>query len=401
MHLSSTQPDPSTSLLRDSNLHVVFCVTLVGVLGVASITPAFPRIIATLKVSPVEVGLLITVFTLPGIFLAPMLGVLADRYGRKQILVPSLLLFGIAGFSCSLTRDFTLLLGLRFFQGVGAAALGALNVTVIGDLFSGQQRTTAMGYNASVLSIGAATYPVIGGALASIAWFYPFYLPLAAIPVGLIVLFVLDLPATRTDQRLSEYLSEAWKSIREPQVLGLFLISTTSFIVLYGSYLAYFPILINHRFGQPSFVIGLIMASTSFATVLTSSQLGRLSRRFSRRNLLLTSAVFYASGLFLIPFIPRLLLLLIPTFLFGIGQGLGNPVVQTLLADLAPKAHRAAIMSFNGTVLRLGQTLGPLITGIAYTRTGINGVFLTGSALALILPVIIFLMGVGRKVPVS
>lgn len=396
--MNRPQPDSSTPLLRDTNLHVVFGVTLVAVLGVASITPAFPRIIATLNISPVEVGLLITLFTLPGVFLAPVLGVLADRYGRKRILVPSLFLFGLAGSSCTLTQDFTLLLGLRFLQGVGAAALGALNVTVIGDLFSGRQRTAAMGYNASVLSIGAATYPVIGGALASIAWYYPFYLPLAAIPVGLIVLFVLDIPVTKNEQHLNEYLSDAWKSIREPQVLGLFLISTLSFIVLYGSYLAYFPILINQRFGQTSLVIGLIMASTSLSTVLTSSQLGRLSRHFSKRSLLLTSAGFYASGLLLMPLIPRLWMLLFPTFLFGLGQGLGNPVVQTLLADLAPQAHRAAIMSFNGTVLRLGQTLGPLITGLAYIRTGLNGVFLTGAAIALVLPVIIFSTGVGRDV---
>lgn len=84
---------------------------------------------------------------------------LADRYGRKKILVPSLMLFGIAGGACMFTRDYHILLICRFFQGTGAASLGALNVTVIGDLYSGKERTTAMGYNASVLSIGTATYP--------------------------------------------------------------------------------------------------------------------------------------------------------------------------------------------------------------------------------------------------
>ena len=82
---------------------------MIAVLGVASITPAFPKIEKELNISEQEVGLLITVFTLPGVVLTPLLGVLADRYGRKQILIPSLLLFGVAGTLCFF-KDFFLTL---------------------------------------------------------------------------------------------------------------------------------------------------------------------------------------------------------------------------------------------------------------------------------------------------
>ena len=84
---------------KDHNLHVLWGVTLMAVLGVSSVTPAFPRIVQELGVSSGQVGLLITVFTLPGILLTPVLGVLSDRHGRKKILVPALLLFGVAGAS--------------------------------------------------------------------------------------------------------------------------------------------------------------------------------------------------------------------------------------------------------------------------------------------------------------
>jgi ACDE family multidrug resistance protein len=149
---------------KDHNLHVLWGVTLMAVLGVSSVTPAFPRIVQDLGVSSGQVGLLITVFTLPGIVLTPVLGVLSDRYGRKKILVPALLLFGVAG---ALARRFELLLALRFFQGMGAAALGTLNVTVIEDMYGGRERSAALGYNSSVLSVGTASYPAIGGALAT------------------------------------------------------------------------------------------------------------------------------------------------------------------------------------------------------------------------------------------
>ena len=67
-------------------------------MGVASIAPALPKMARVLDVSNEQIGLLITAFTLPGIFLTPVLGVFADRIGRKTILVPSLFIFGIAPF---------------------------------------------------------------------------------------------------------------------------------------------------------------------------------------------------------------------------------------------------------------------------------------------------------------
>jgi ACDE family multidrug resistance protein len=140
---------------------------LMAVLGTSSITPAFPAIVREFGISSGQVGLLITVFTLPGIAMTPLLGVLSDRYGRKKILVPALLLFGLAGGACAFARSFDVLLVLRFFQGMGTAALGTLNVTVIGDIYDGRERSSALGYNSSVLSVGTASYPAIGGLLAT------------------------------------------------------------------------------------------------------------------------------------------------------------------------------------------------------------------------------------------
>ena len=148
-------------------------------------------------------GLLITVFTLPGVVLTPVLGILSDSHGRRKILVPSLILFGIAGGLCATARNFELLLALRFLQGMGAGALGTLNVTVIGDIYSGRERSAALGYNSSVLSVGTASYPAIGGALATFGWFYPFTLAFLAVPVGILVLVSLRNPEPHNDQRFT------------------------------------------------------------------------------------------------------------------------------------------------------------------------------------------------------
>ncbi len=388
----SNQSEVQRAIYRDTNLQIVFGVTLMAVLGVSSITPAFPRIVQALNISPQAIGSLITVFTFPGVLLTPILGVLADQFGRKKVLVPSLLLFSLGGTACAFARDYNLLLALRFFQGVGAASLGSMNVTIIGDLYAGRDRTTAMGYNASILSIGTASYPAIGGALATVAWYYPFILPLAAIPVGFLVLFSLTNPEPKNAQQFKRYLSRAWKGITNRQVLGLFAASTITFIILYGASLTYLPLLMGHAFAAPPFTIGLIMSSSSLGTALTSSQLGKLAKAYSETTLMKAACVLYALSLVIVPAIPTLWLLLIPGTIFGIAQGLNVPSIQTLLAGLAPMKQRAALMSINGMVLRLGQTLGPLVMAPVFVIWGIGAPFYAGACFAIAMFVLVAIM---------
>jgi MFS family permease len=334
-------------------------------------------------VSSGQVGLLITVFTLPGIVLTPVLGVLSDRHGRKRILTPALILFGVAGGLCVFARSFELLLVLRFFQGMGAAALGTINVTVIGDIYSGHERSDALGYNSSVLSIGTATYPAIGGLLATLGWFYPFALAWTAIPVGLLVLFSLNNPEPHNEQRLKDYFGDVWKRLRHRQVLGLLCASLLTFIILFGPQLSFLPILMNDRFDAPSYLIGAVLSFGSLTTALTSTQLGRLTTRFSEKALLRTAFLLYAVALAAVAVAPTLPLLFVPAVIFGVAQSLNIPIVFSLLNGLAPSENRGAFMSINGMTLRLGQTIGPLLMASTAGFFGLAGAYLAAAGLAI------------------
>ena len=244
---------PKKSLYRDRNLQIIFGVTLMAVLGVSSIIPAFPSIARELGVSAEQVGLLITFFTL---------------HGRKRILVPSLFLFAIAGTACTFVRDFNLLLGVRTIQGVGAASLASINTTVIGDLFQGTERTEAMGVNSSILTIGTASFPAIGGALALLGWYYPFALPICAVPVGILVLTRLKNPEPTGSLDLRQYLRGTWRHLWNFDLAGLFVTGMISFVILYGTYLTYFSLYMDEKFGASSFIIGIIMSTSSLMPVL-------------------------------------------------------------------------------------------------------------------------------------
>ncbi|MDZ7740906.1 MAG: MFS transporter [Bacteroidota bacterium] len=385
-------PADQKKLLQDRSLRIIFSITLMAVMGVASISPVLPDVQKVFGIGKQEVGLLIVAFTLPGIFLSPFLGILADRYGRKGILVPSLFLFAIAGTACGFVDDFDWLIGLRFLQGIGGAAIGSINITLIGDLYAGKTMAKAMGYNASVLSIGTAAYPAIGGGLAMLGWYYPFFFPIVAIPVGLLVLFKLNNPDPEINHRFWNYIRQTLTYLNKKDVIGLFLISILTFIILYGAFLTYIPLLLNDSFKAEAWQIGIILSFSSIVTAVTSSQLELFLNRMGRRKLLMLAYVSYGVSMLSILIMPGIWYLLISVFFFGLAQGINIPSVQSMLAGKAPIQIRAVFMSINGSVLRLGQTLGPLVMGWVYVSFNLAATFIAAFFIALMMISIVFFL---------
>ena len=380
----------SDKIYLNKNLQIIFSITLMAVLGISSITPAFPDIIDYFGINKSEVGLLITAFTLPGIVITPFMGILADRYGRKVILIPSLVLFALAGSVIVFLDDFTLILVFRFLQGMGSASLGSLNATIISDLFHGRDRVSAMGVNSSVLSIGTAAYPAIGGSIALLGWKFVFFLPLLALPVAYVSMKFLDTNYEKKEQHLKDYLKETLSNILKPNVIVLFIASIVTFIILFGAYLIYFPILLNDHFDASSFDIGVMMSLMSLTTAGVSFNMGRISKILTPKNSVITGFLLYGISLLLLPLMPNYYMIALPVLIFGFAQGINMPSLFTLIADYSPKSQRAAFMSINGTVLRIGQTLGPVLTGWFYAAGELNLFFVLSTLFLCIILGIIF-----------
>lgn len=394
-----TKEQSDSPLLKDINLYVIFGITLVSIMGVSSIAPALPSISRSLNIPTGQIGLLITFFTIPGIIFTPILGILADRFGRKRILVPSLFLFGIAGTACAFATDFHQLLLFRFFQGLGSASLGVINLTLLGDLYNERDRTIALGYNGGILSVGTAFYPAIGGALTLIGWYYPFFLTLLAIPIGIFAAASLKTVKLDSSQKLTTYFRNIGSALKSRFVIGLFVTMLLTFMMLYGGYITFLTILLDERFGLSALMIGLLLSGASFVTGITSSQLGRLTLRFNEKNLILTASFLYLIFFLLIPEIKTTTGFIIPIAIFGIAQGINIPSVLNLITGYAKKEYRAAFLSINWMMMRTGQAIGPYIFGLVYIYYGINATFY-GSALAAVLSVLIilFLIYPGQKI---
>ncbi len=372
------------SILRNPNLLIIFCITLTSIMGISSITPVLPMMSQVFMVSASQIAWLITIFTLPGIILTPVLGMLADLIGRKKVLVPSLLLFSVAGFACTFAQSYEQLLLFRFIQGIGVAALGALNLTMIGDLFSGNRRATAMGYNSAVLSFGATLYPAIGGGLAIFGWYFPFYLPLLALPVALLVLVKLETVVPASLESKTAYLNTLKQNLLNKQVLLLFVATLISFLILYGPILTIIPFFMTDNFTESPLKIGIGLGFVAVGNGLASASMGRLAARFKEQNLLKFSFAAYSVLFLIMPFSVSFEMLVFMLGVFGLCQGINLPVIITLVLTYTTTESRAAVMSVNAMVLQIAQTTAPLIVTFILAASGYLTVYVASAVLALI-----------------
>lgn len=377
------EDDPALRvLLRDRRVRVIFAVTWMSVLSVASITPAFPEMIDRFELAPQRAGLVISAFTLPGVILTLPFGVLADRHGRKRVVVLSLLLFAIAGALCASAQSFAMLLGLRFVQGVGAAGFATNNLAMIGDQYGDRVRPRVISYNVGALNLATALYPALGGGLATFGWRAPFALPALALPLALWALKVLPEREAERPSSVRVHLAEAKSVCTRRGVTALLGATLVTFVVLYGAYLCYVPLLIGNELAGSALVIGLMMPASSIASGVTAALLPAIGGRASRRVLLMLGFGCHAVALALLARAGTIWMLLGPMALFGIGMGLTVATTVGLLLDAAPRSHRGAVMALNGTAVRVGQSLGPMLAGVAYATGGYAAVFLSCSGLA-------------------
>ncbi|MEO1375419.1 MAG: MFS transporter [Cyanobacteria bacterium J06635_10] len=374
------------NVAKDKNLYIIICTTLLSIMGGQVLAPILPSLTEVFNVSTREIELVMTLYVLPVGIATPILGVLADRIGLKKILVPALILIGIAGCSAAWTDNFHTLLGLRFLQGLGVAPLDALSLTMISMLYHGRMLGTAMSINAAMIGVSSAVYPLLGGALGSFSWRYPFLLSASAFPLAMLVIMVLKLPRkppSAEKQTLKVYFKSTWKSINNRSVLGLLFAVGSIFMIQFGAFITYIPFFAK-SLGASGFMNGVILCVISVAVALSASQLGWLIQKYSEITLIKVSFLIAAVALFMIPLISNPWLLLIPNALFGVALAFALTSSQALLAGLAAQDSRAGFMAVNASVQSLGQALGPILGGIAIGAWNIEAVFLTNAVYALL-----------------
>jgi MFS family permease len=391
--------ESKSNIFQDKNLLIVVSMTMIAIMPLFSISPILPTIATGLKISSAQAGLIMAAYLMPVAIGTPIYGILADRFGFKKILIPSLLVFALGGVLCAFAPNFRSLIEWRILQGLGGASLEALVLSIISSLYSGKKLTQAMALNAGAIGVGSTIYPILGGVLASLSWRYPFALSLLAVPVALLVGLKLKLPRRQKPTEkfnLGSYVKNILKSIQNRNVLLLFFAVITLFLVEFGAFYTFTPVFAGDKLGASSAVIGMVLTTNALSLTIFSFFVTLVASKVSEINLIKISFVIFAVALCIIPTVNSIPMLVIPCVLIGIVEAIAFPSLQSSIAKLAPREYRSGFISLNVTIQAVSRALGPVFAGIIFGISGIAGVCFIGAAVTII-SIVIFSLFITPK----
>ncbi len=372
-------------IFLNKNFLIASLSTFMMVIGLNAVSPVLHLMQQSLKLSNIMVSLVLSSFAIPGIFLSLFAGGLADKFGRKLLLVPSLFVYGIAGFAIVFTKSIHVILILRIIEGIGAVSLTILGPSIISDHFSGAQLPKAMGLFVGVQTFGMAGFPFIGGLIGTFGWQGPFTLPVLAIPLGIWALISYHNAGNTQIFDLKKYLHGGIKLYETKEIMGLMLASFITIFLMVGVMYTYFPLLMGRSFSASTRTIGLYMTLGSIMTVIISLNLGKLTKYLSLVTMILLGFLFFALSFGIFPFIHRITIMLIPALLFGTAQGFGVSALVTLINKKAPAQYRGLMNAGFRTMSHLAQTVGPPVMSIVFTTISLGSVFWSGALMGILM----------------
>ena len=367
-------------------LWLIFTVSVTGVLSNSLLTPNIPDVLSDLGQPESRAGLLVAISPLPGVLMAPIIGILADRFGRRRVLAPCLVSFGVAAVLSATAPTFGVLLLARFLQGLGGAGMINLAVVLIGDNWEGTERTRIIGRNSAVITVSLALMPSISGLVGEYAgWRWALGLGMLTVPVGLAAWRLLPDRRPGAQRTVREQLGGAAKSLRQPQILTILASGFVLFVVIFGVFLTALPVHLEEQFGLSAGPRGLILSTFAIGATIASFNLGRVRARVSARTVLVLSCAIIAVTSVAIGLAPTVLLVVVACIAYGFGDGAAIPMFQDLITSAAPDEQRASVTAAWVSGIRLGQTVGPLGAAALFAATSTRTTMLVGAAIFAVL----------------
>lgn len=345
-------------------------VTLIMVFGNSMLIPVFPQIQVALDISFFQVGLLVTYYSIAASIFIPIFGYVSDHIKRKTVIIVAITLYGLGGGIIgvlSMLREtahiYQFILLSRVIQGIGAAGMSPIVMALVGDIFTSDERSKALGLIEASNIFGKVISPVAGSLLALLAWFAPFFVyPLVAIPVLIAVLLLIAEPDTKKKTPLKKYFSDL-KNIftKRGKFLWVSYISAwTAFLILFGI-LAFLSDVLENRYGIKGVLKGIIIAIPVSAWTLSSLFSGfHLQKKTQQlKYFVMAGLMLLGASSLLISFTQNVYYMLSAVFFMGAGGGLVIPPLTIIVTSCAPIEERGGIVSLYGSIRFLGVAVGP------------------------------------------
>lgn len=323
-------------------------------------------------------GLAVAIAALAAGIFAPIWGRLADRYGRKVMMVRAAFVMTFTMGGLAYVPNIFWLLFLRLLNGMFSGYVPNANA-LIASQAPKSESGYALGNLATGVIGGSLIGPIFGGLLAEFLGIRNVFLFVGALLflVTLLTIFFVEeefTPVSRSQQLSTR---AVFQSVKDKQMLiGLFItsmiiqISAQSVSPILSLYIRYLGTTENLMF-----ISGAIVSAMGLSSMISSGRLGRIGDRIGNHRLIL-AGLFYCGLLYLLlAQAENAVQLGILRFLFGFGTGALMPSVNALLTKISPKEHISTIFSYNQMMTNFGQVIGPFVGSSVATLLGFRWVF--------------------------
>ena len=361
--------------MNRSPLVVIFTTVFIDLVGFGIVIPVLPFYAegTRFNATPRTVGLIIASYSVMQLIFSPILGRLSDKYGRRPVLLFSIIGTGIGFLILGFAKTLWMLFVGRILDGITGGNISTAQA-YIADITTKEDRAKGMGLIGAAFGLGFVFGPAIGGILSRWGIEVPFLFA-AGLCFANALLLYFTLPETVTPDHPARVsaargrgLSQLLQSLKDPR-LGFVLIIYFFFIVSFSIMTTAFSLYTMFRFGYDAQHTGYLFAYVGILAVIVQGGLiGRLVKHFGELPLVVVGAFLFAGSLFAIPFVgPQsggLLALLIGGGLFSIGNSLSAPSLTSLASKSVGPAEQGGVLGVTQSVASLARAVGPVLAAL-------------------------------------
>ena len=341
-------------------LAIIFLTIFVNLVGFGIIIPLLPFYAQTFGASPLVIGLLFASFSLSQLLAAPLLGDLSDRWGRRPVLIFSLLGTVVSFVMLALAQTLAMLFAARIVDGLSGGNITTARA-YIADITTEENRAKAFGVLGAAFGLGFIVGPGLGAALSHISITAPIWAA-AAITVVATALAYFWLP--ETIHRAHAGGRSPWRALADLWQRGHVRVLFTIDFVYWTAFAVYqttFALFGARRFGFDAAHTGYLLSAFGFLGVLVQGGLvGPAVTALGERQTLAVGLLFAAigwGGSALTHSVPVFVGMLVPG---AIGIGLTNATLSSLISKAASRTEQGRVQGAAGALESLGRTIGPV-----------------------------------------
>lgn len=358
--LSNTNQSASNSWTVKATLLLTSTLTVMSGATISPSLPAMQEYFIEVDNSALLVRL---VLTIPALFIAIgglFAGQLADRVGRKPLLMIAAFVYGIAGASGFILNSLGAILVGRAVLGLAVAGIMTGVTTLIADYYVGQKRADFMGLQAAFMGLGGVVFLSVGGFIADLNWRSPFLIYLSAWAILVAIALFLYEP-----QRTVNSSGNNGAVASSSMPLGvLAMIYGVAFFYMVAFYLipVQLPFYLKNISNSSASASGIAIAASTLASSIASLRYGFVKQRFGFVSIVVGAFAIAAVGYFVIGIAGSYKIVLLGLIIAGLGFGLLMPNLNVWLSSIVSDASRGRALGGLTTFFFLGQFVSPIIS---------------------------------------